>query len=181
LTWPWSCEPSGVHWGSRASVESLSLEQCDHIDPGGLSAKTAPGDTSPQKMPAGAYAVSAPPVDAGVDPLLHACGKGQTLPRHSLIAPHPAFRHPLRVPATRRGREREPPRRRRRNRPPETLRQKDRGGIRDLWKADGRASVRRTDEVRGVPGRPQSFRFRDRGGSQDRHRLPAGDPCGANQ
>jgi hypothetical protein len=32
-------------------------------------------------------------------------------------------------------------RRRRRNRPPETLRQKDRGGIRDLWKAGRRASA----------------------------------------
>jgi hypothetical protein len=39
-------------------------------------------------------------------------------------------------------------RRRRRNRPPETLRQKDRAGIEDLWKAGGAMRPRRTDGER---------------------------------
>ena len=45
-------------------------------------------------------------------------------------------------------------RRRRRNRPPETLRQQDRGGIRDLWKAGRRAT--RLPHRRGKGRRSQA-------------------------
>ena len=73
------------------------------------------------------------------------------------------------------------PRRRRRNRPPETLRQKDRGGIRDLWKAGGRVTRCRTDGVRGAAGALNLSGSATEGGQRRRHRSPADDPCGADQ
>lgn len=59
--------------------------------------------------------------------------------------------------------------RRRRNRPPETLRHQGPRRDRDLWK-DGPHHAGRTDGVRGR--RPESLRFRDRGGSP----VPARSP-----
>jgi len=82
-----------------------------------------------------------------------------------VIVLHAAFRQGVAVPATRRGRERScsaaegatGPRKRSGNR--------DRVGIRDLWKAGRRAMRLPHRRSKGRPARSESFRFRDRGGS----------------
>ena len=86
-------------------------------------------------------------------------------PRNSPLAFPRQKRHGAAVPATRRGRERSTclaaegatgPRKRSGNR--------DRGGIRDLWKAGARMHAAPHRRSKG-PRRPESLRFRDRGGS----------------